>query len=289
MVRVVFFTQTDFCKFNDIDVEFIPFSAENIKDRYFDIAITDKTSYDIFSQNLANMQEYIYKIAIVDDKSEIDFVCKNHNAWILSTKIANIHKLIKASLDRIKIAKDLNASNKILKQVLADNNIGTKSCDLVLLNLKKATLQVKNIFEIQVEEMKNIHNDIKAVRSNLQDDFTPPICIDVQGAARQTDSILIRTDSVIKEMYGFIRILQCEDRIAQMLDGIKNLLNLEAELIRQQGIDITKNELLHLTDSLEVLFTLQEQRDIAKGETDIDKMVACGSTIDSEPEEIELF
>lgn len=289
MIRALCFNNTDMSVYSNDSVLFQKFSTDNSVEFYVDIVILDENSRDLFEEHNCKFQKNVYKIIVVDEEPNCIDAQTKYDAWILADKIENIHKLIKAGMDRIKMAKELDSSNKILMQMFADNEIKEKSYELVLLNLKKATAQVKSIFEKQVDEMKSIHSDIKNIRLHLQDEYSPPSCSDVVGAAKQTDMLLSRTDDVIKAMFGFIRILQCEDRLTQMLDGLKNLLNLENDLITQHGISLSRSDLLLLTSSLETLFTIQEQRDIAKGLDDLESMISCGDITESEPEEIELF
>ncbi len=289
MIKALVCIDSDLSKYNTDEIGFVQLSNELNNDTYFDVVVLNKQSDIKVLGDFEKLNKYIYKIVVVENETDLNTIGFKTDAWVLLSKLENICKPIKAGLSRINLAKEHHNANKILAQISANNDISNKSCDLILLNLTRATSQIKTIFEEQVNEIRSIHNDIKGVRKFLQDEYSPPSCSDVVSAASQTDLILTRTDEVIKAMFGFIRILQCEDRLSQMLGGLKNLHNLESDLIKQYGIELPHDELLKLASSLEALFTVQEQRDIAKGDTDLEKMITCGDVVESIPEEIELF
>lgn len=289
MTKALYFTDFDFAQMNSGEVEFVKFSTNISTDTYFDVVIVDAKCEKELRSNKDKLQQNIYKIIVINSEDEISQASEHNDAWILSDKIDNIQKLIKVAKERLRISKELHQSKRMLSQLKANINITDKSCDLILLNLKKATSQIKNIFEAQTGEMKTIRTEIKTLISHLNDEINPPTNEVLMSAASQTEEILARTDDVIGAMHGFIRILQCEDRLSQMLAGIKNLLNLEDEMMEEFGIHISKEEISQLSSSLEALFSLPEQRDIAMGATDLEKMISCGDITESVPEEIELF
>jgi hypothetical protein len=290
MTKVFYFSNFDLTSYSCDFVNFVGYEIGTPIVGYYDAVVFDKDDAVLFDANIDKFHEHIYKIAIINNENEAKELDSAFcDAWVLSDRLGSLCKLVESQKIRNLMTKKVNEDKEILSQIIADNDINARSLELIMLNLKKSTTQIKAIFEEQVGEMKHIHSEIQNVRECLKDQISPPACQDVVGAAQRTEDLLGRTDEVIKAMFGFVRILQCEDRISQMVDGIKNVLEVENDMIGKTGIQLSHEKLSELQSALVGFFTIDEQRALAHGERDLSRLVECGESGISDDDAIELF
>lgn len=135
--------------------------------------------------------------------------------------------------------------------------------------MQAGTKEIEDIFQAQMVNMKKIHMDAKntlIALGVLKNKVSPEIFLELIESWEMTESILQRTDSVIKEMYGFVRALQCEDRMTQMIDGIINNMNKDIEKAVAMGISVDEETERRIKISLIESYTIQAQRDFAMGD-----------------------
>jgi hypothetical protein len=137
--------------------------------------------------------------------------------------------------------------------------------------MRESTKEIETIFEARVNEMRAIHNDTQSVHeqlTRLKEQIAPEVFEDLQSSWEITQSILKRTDDVIKAMFGFISVLQCEDRISQMIDGIGSIMNDDIQLANENGYYVSYAHEMELKNRLIPYYTIQDQRDYVLGEED---------------------
>jgi len=290
MTKAICFSKQNLAKYSNEDIGFTAHVQGASIKGYYDVVVFDKEHENELSAYNDKLHENIYKIAIIDSEIEANTLeCSSCDAWILSSKLENLCKLIESQKIRTLMSKKVNEDKEIFSQIVADNDLNAKSLDLLIQNLKNATSQIKSIFEEQVSEMKHIHSEIKSIREHLDDSATPLVYEDIKVAARKTDDLLGRTDEVIKAMFGFVHILQCEDRLSQIADGIKNVLNVENDMIQKTGTELTDEKLRELQAALTGFFTIEEQRALAMGKECVENLAGCGKIDKNEEISIELF
>ncbi|MEY4504052.1 MAG: hypothetical protein RL154_345, partial [Pseudomonadota bacterium] len=114
-----------------------------------------------------------------------------------------------------------------------------------------------------------IHQEIKETRYDLTTarDTTDILQREslLDESISTADNILVRADSVISAMYGFVGILQFEDRLSQILDGMVRVLNNCSANILELGFSLDGAKEKELRDLVVNFYTVQEQRDFALG------------------------
>jgi cysteinyl-tRNA synthetase len=89
--------------------------------------------------------------------------------------------------------------------------------------------------------------------------------VDLEESWNMTESILSRTDDVIQAMFGFITVLQCEDRITQMIDGIEKIMDDDIAYMSENGCNLIPADEDKLKERLISFYTIQDQRDYVQG------------------------
>ncbi len=210
-----------------------------------------------------------YKVYVYDSKPEtFEYdISSNFDAWVIKNNITALAALIRTNCKPKQCETALN--NNILSKLLIFDKITASNCEMIKEQLRHNVVAIRDIFQEQVLVMKNIHQEIKETKYDLQtardtQDMLQRISI-LDASIASADDILHRADSVIEAMYGFVGILQFEDRLTQILDGMKNALNECVGSINELDIKTDEKHEKDLKELLVSLYTVQEQRDFALG------------------------
>ena len=96
MIKVLVFIKDDLSIHNTEEVKFICFTNEINPDTYFDVVVLDKDSVSKVGDDFQKLHKYIYKIVVVENEAELNAIDLKADAWMLSSKLENICKPIKA-------------------------------------------------------------------------------------------------------------------------------------------------------------------------------------------------
>jgi len=216
---------------------------------------------------LVNPKE-CFLIAALNDKDEQSFVPDIFDAWILRSSLLKLPSMLEAYDSYIEQKIKLRVQREIIERFSVDTSVHNANLEGIKLNMQESTKEIENIFEERVEEMREIHRDAKGAHEKLtvlKEQTAPAAFAELEDSWSMTESILARTDEVIKAMFGFIMVLQCEDRISQMIEGIEKIMQDDVAFAELNGFSVEDELKTELKKRLIAFYTIQDQRDYASG------------------------
>lgn len=216
---------------------------------------------------LVNHKE-CFLIAALNDKDEQSFVPDIFDAWILRSSLLKLPSMLEAYDSYIEQKIKLRTQREIIERFSVDTSVHNANLEGIKLNMQESTKEIENIFEERVEEMREIHRDAKGAHeklTTLKEQTAPAAFAELEDSWSMTESILARTDEVIKAMFGFIMVLQCEDRISQMIEGIEKIMQDDVAFAELNGFSVEDELKTELKKRLIAFYTIQDQRDYASG------------------------
>jgi len=221
-----------------------------------------------FATALVNSHECLLVIALHDPKNEQSFVPDIFNAWIDRSRLDKFPAMLEAYNSHIEQKIKVREQREIIERFSVDTSVHNANLDGIKLNMQESTKEIENIFEERVEEMRKIHRDAKGAHEKLtvlKEQTAPAAFAELEDSWSMTESILSRTDEVIKAMFGFIMVLQCEDRISQMIEGIEKIMQDDVAFAELNGFSVKDELKTELKKRLIAFYTIQDQRDYASG------------------------
>lgn len=237
---------------------------------YYDIAIFPKEHMQ-HVMSMINPKECFCIVALDSEDSKESPTDYNIDAWIDMSCLDKLIPMLKSYSSYIELKATIKEQREIIERFHVDTSVHNANLEGIKLNMQESTKEIENIFEERVEEMKEIHRDTKEAHEKLtllKEQTAPAAFAELEDSWNMTESILGRTDEVIKAMFGFIMVLQCEDRITQMIDGISNIMKNDIDFSRQSGYDVSDDMRELLKKRLVEFYTIQDQRDYALGQED---------------------
>jgi len=216
---------------------------------------------------LVNPKE-CFLIAALNDKDEQSLVPDIFDAWILRSSLLKLPSMLEAYDSYIEQKITLRTQREIIERFSVDTSVHNANLEGIKLNMQESTKEIENIFEERVEEMREIHRDAKGAHEKLtvlKEQTAPAAFAELEDSWSMTESILARTDEVIKAMFGFIMVLQCEDRISQMIEGIEKIMQDDVAFAELNGFSVKDELKTELKKRLIAFYTIQDQRDYASG------------------------
>jgi len=217
---------------------------------------------------LVNPRETFIIVALENPASERHLIPNSFSAWIDRTRLSGLSNMLLAYKCHIDEKIKFRETRDLLEQLVVDTSVHQSNLDVIRTTMQSSTKEIETIFEERVEEMRSIHRDTAATLehlSQLKEQIVPEVFENLEESWEMTRSILGRTDDVIKAMFGFIMVLQCEDRISQMIDGIENIMKHDIGNITENGFVIAEEQEKILKERLVPFYTIQDQRDYAMG------------------------
>lgn len=224
-----------------------------------------------FVTALVNPHECLLVIALHDPKNEQYLVPNIFDAWIDRARLDEFAFMLEAYGAHIERKIKVREQREIIERFSVDTSVHNANLDGIKLNMQESTKEIETIFEERVEEMRKIHHDAKEAHEKLtilKEHTAPAAFAELEDSWNMTSSILGRTDEVIKAMFGFIMVLQCEDRITQMIDGISRIMKNDVEFAQENGYYVSEAIEAELKKRLIEFYTIQDQRDYANGQED---------------------
>lgn len=217
---------------------------------------------------LVNPRETFIIVALENPESERHLIPSAFSAWIDQKRISGISDMLYAYRTHIDEKIKFRETRDLLERLIVDTSVHQSNLDVIRTTMRSSTKEIETIFEERVEEMRSIHHDTASTLehlSRLKEQIVPEVFDNLEESWEMTQSILNRTDEVIKAMFGFVMVLQCEDRISQMIDGIENIMKNDIENVTENGFVISEEQEKGLKERLVPFYTIQDQRDYAMG------------------------
>lgn len=231
-----------------------------------------------YVEALANPKESFLIVALKNPEEERYLIPNTFHAWVDRNKLDCLPNMLEAYENVIEDKHSYRRLSAMLEKFVVDNSVHNANLDGIKLSMRESTQEIENIFEERVEEMRSIHKDTSKAHeklTELKEKIVPEEFKELEESWNTTQSILSRTDDVIVAMFEFITILQCEDRITQMIDGIGKIMGKDVADAIAQGCSIAPSKEALLKERLVEFYTIQEQRDYAKGIEDAMHAKAC--------------
>ncbi len=220
---------------------------------------------------IANPEETFFIIALNDPEHEKPLIPSTFHAWISRNRLERLPEMLEIYSANIDKKCALRETRALIERLIVDTSVHYANLDGIKKSMRESTGEIEVIFEARVQEMRSIHTDTKSAHeqlTRLKEQMIPEVFEDLQSSWEITQSILKRTDDVIKAMFGFISVLQCEDRISQMIDGIGKIMNDDIKLANENGYYVSYANEAELKNRLIPYYTIQDQRDYVLGEED---------------------
>lgn len=238
---------------------------------------------------LANPYESFFIVALDNPEHDRHLVPSTFSAWIDRKRLHRLPSMLDAYRLQIEQKGKTRALRDTVQRFSVDTSVHYANLEGIKLNMRESTKEIETIFEERVEEMRVIHQDTTLAHEKLtalKEQIVPKEFNDLEESWNMTRSILNRTDEVIKAMFGFIMVLQCEDRITQMIDGIGKIMDDDINHAAELGCSIPMDKEAKLKERLVSFYTIQDQRDFVLGKDDA--MQKCKPD-QSEIDEFTLF
>ena len=119
--------------------------------------------------------------------------------------------------------------------------------------------------ELNVENLSMIKDGINHSTRQVESNFEANIDLLKQIREKVSDDAIAEQLSVVLfNMHNYISILQCEDKLFQMLDGVSNILNASnSQIADEVEILSDENKIQKIKESTVEFYTIQDQRDLA--------------------------
>lgn len=220
---------------------------------------------------LENPQDTFFIIALNDPEHERHLVPNIFSAWINRKRLERLPEMLDAYQSHIDQRNRTRVLRDLMYRFSVDTMVHHVNLEWIKQSIRESTKEIETIFEERIEEMRAIHKDAAATLEQLthfKKRVAPEAFEELEESWNMTSSILSRTDEVIKAMFGFIMVLQCEDRITQMIDGVGAIMDNDIAHMNENGFDVPLAQEAEYKARLVPFYTIQEQRDYAMGEDD---------------------
>ncbi len=224
-----------------------------------------------FASAMVNTNETFLIVALTN-KEQVQMRVPNiFDAWIDISRLDKLPSMLDAYSSHVLQKINTRNQREIIERLSIDTSVHNANLNGIKLNMQESTKEIETIFEDRVKEMKAIHHDALEAHNKLtllKEQTAPSAFLELEESWNMTESILNRTDEVIKAMFGFIMVLQCEDRITQMIDGIGRIMEDDMGFVSNNGYFITQEKESDIKKRLSQFYTIQDQRDYANGKDD---------------------
>lgn len=239
-------------------------------DKNFDVVVCGIEQIE-YAGVIANPNETFFIVALNDPEHEKGLIPNTYHAWISIHKLARLGDMLNTYSEVIEEKNKSRYSRMLVERLMVDTSVHHANLDGIKKSMRESTKEIEIIFEARVEEMRNIHKDTTRTLehlSKLKEQIIPKEFENLEESWNMTQAIVSRTDDVIKAMFAFISVLQCEDRISQMVDGISTIMLDDIKFTQDSGYFVAYSDEVELKARLMPYYTIQDQRDYAMGYED---------------------
>jgi hypothetical protein len=236
--------------------------------KYFDIAIFDESSHlDFEDYREVCENSDIFTIAIINSTDSIEKYKDSSKAWILKDNLTILDKLLFKIKDDLILRKELYYAKEGLAKLVVSNSAHIANIDMVKDLINESTTAIAKNFECRVSEIRELDSSIGAIMSKL-DSSMQKLDGDkeeLQESLKTTQELHNSMKQIIKSLFSYVSILQCEDRLFQMLDGVSSIMKDTQYLNEESFLNIDREKKEDLLRELVQYYTIQEQRDFVLG------------------------
>jgi hypothetical protein len=219
--------------------------------------------------SLVNPQECLLVVALYDKEEERHLVPAAFDIWIDRSRLSRLPVMLETFKSHIDQKITIRTQRETIERLCVDTTTHRSNLEGIKLNMRDSTDEIKTIFKDRVEEMQAIHRDTGIAHeklTQLRGEIVSEEFDNLEESWNMTRAILSRTDEVIKAMFQFVVVLQCEDRITQMVDGIEKIMDDDLAYAATNGCVISPDKQALLRARLAPFYTIQDQRDFANGQ-----------------------
>jgi hypothetical protein len=214
------------------------------EDKVLDIALFSIDSMNKYKELLEKTKEFKpFAVAVLNESSEIEAL-KEHidivEAWILKDQLSRLETLIGSKFHYLTLKRKAFKFEQELKSIRIQNDLNLENFELIKENINKATTEIARNFEHSIYSLKSVLNEVN-------------------------DEVYSEYKEVVSDLHEYISILQCEDRIFQMIDGIKGSIEAQNEKFEKYRIEIEEEFKTSIRHEMTKFYTVQDQRDLALG------------------------
>ena len=243
--------------YNDLkDIIFI--NANDIDEAgvYFDVVLFTPDSILEFNDYLElSLYKKIYKILLLKSKNDTILNLKlDFDETYLLNDIDKLPVHIKSIEPILKLKREIFEQDMQLQQIKINNKVHIVSLDMVKSNISISTKKLEHSFEQKIASLKNIISLLDS------DDSTK------EGKIKE------ELELISSDLLNYVSILQCEDRIFQILDAITLILKHDSNKIKTNSVILSERVIKSLKKELIPFYTIQEQRDYVLGLDTVERL-----------------
>lgn len=217
---------------------------------------------------MSDPHDTFFIVALNDPIKELKHVPKKFDAWIDITKIDSLPTLLAAYDTLIKRKEQQRFMRNALQNFMVNSNVHKSNLESIKGVIRSSSHEIETIFESRVDDLKSVKESIDTSlvkASSLLDRLTDEEKVLLGEIIGLNETSQSQVANIMKAMRGFIIVLQCEDRISQMLDGISNIIDHDIHEVQSNGLYVPLDKEAPIKASLANFYTIQEQRDFAMG------------------------
>lgn len=236
--------------------------------KYFDIAIFDESTHlDFEDYRDVSENVNIFTIAVLDSTNSLDKFKDNTKAWILKDNVFKLDKLLLKIRDELLLKKELYYAKEGLSKLVVSNIAHVQNIDMVKKLINESTTAIAKNFESRVNEIREIDSYIGDImhKINISINKLDGDKGELVKSLESTKQIHEHMKKIIKSLFSYVSILQCEDRLFQILDGVSSIMKDTQYLEKEDFLNIDREKKEDLLRDLVRFYTIQEQRDFAMG------------------------
>jgi hypothetical protein len=240
-------------------------------EEYFDIALFDKDSILEFKDfKEISINHDIFRVIVIDDSSNADKYKDDADAWISSSSLEKLSSFFVNLKAELSVRKDLFFAKKNLEKAFVGNFVNLDSISLIKDEISQATKKLSVSFENRINELRDIDSSVGAIKLSLKKiEKTNCENNEVQKSLKMAQEVSESLSHSIDELMKHVQILQCEDKIFQLFDGIINVLNDVDTSLQNSNFHIDETKKGELMKKLVKFYYIQEQRDfVSKDKND---------------------
>jgi hypothetical protein len=217
---------------------------------------------------MGDPHDTFFIVALNDPIKELPHVPKNFDAWIDAKKLSTLPTLLTAYEALIGRKEQQRFTRNSLQSFMVNSNVHKSNLEAVKSVIRSSSLEIETIFESRVSDLKTMEQSVESSLEKINTFIDTTTSQDkslLEEVATLNKEIQTQLTETMKAMRGFIVVLQCEDRISQMLDGIGNIIDHDIQEIESNGLYVPLDKEAPIKASLADFYTIQEQRDFAMG------------------------
>ena len=161
------------------------------------------------------------------------------DSWIMADSLHLVEELLQTYQKNISTRRKSYEFVSLLETIKVFNGVNIENIDLIKQIVENSSTDIEKNFDSNLKQLKLLDNaeDLTKMKNSLRE--------------------------ILESLKDNIRILQCEDRLVQILDGINSVFGDIDDRIEHLSIAPSNTE--KIKEELVKFYTIQDQRNIALG------------------------